>query len=323
MLKKLKDKILSKSSLKYEKGLNKSRKSFLQKLQILVTKHRVIDETYFEELENTLILADVGVKMALQIVNEIKNEVRINNIKDSEIINELIIDKMFAIYASNSFITTTLNILDNQLNVILVVGVNGAGKTTSIAKLAYLLLQQNKKVLLVAGDTFRAGAVEQLSQWAKRLQVPIVVPSKEQQDPASVIYRGIKKGQELEVDVVLCDSAGRLQTKTNLMNELNKIYKVIQKVIIDAPHETLLVIDATTGQNGISQAQNFTEVAPVTGIILTKMDGSSKGGIILAIKESLNIPVKYIGLGEKLDDLEEFDLEQYIQGLTAKEVTSR
>ncbi|WP_338982239.1 signal recognition particle-docking protein FtsY [Spiroplasma endosymbiont of Eupeodes luniger] len=323
MLKKLKDKILSKSSLKYEKGLNKSRKSFLQKLQILVTKHRVIDETYFEELENTLILADVGVKMALQIVNEIKNEVRINNIKDSEIINELIIDKMFAIYASNSFITTTLNILDNQLNVILVVGVNGAGKTTSIAKLAYLLLQQNKKVLLVAGDTFRAGAVEQLWQWAKRLQVPIVVPSKEQQDPASVIYTGIKKGQELEVDVVLCDSAGRLQTKTNLMNELNKIYKVIQKVIIDAPHETLLVVDATTGQNGISQAQNFTEVAPVTGIILTKMDGSSKGGIILAIKESLNIPVKYIGLGEKLDDLEEFDLEQYIQGLTAKEVTSR
>lgn len=323
MLKKLKDKILSKSSLKYEKGLNKSRKSFLQKLQILVTKHRVIDETYFEELENTLILADVGVKMALQIVNEIKNEVRINNIKDSEIINELIIDKMFAIYASNSFITTTLNILDNQLNVILVVGANGAGKTTSIAKLAYLLLQQNKKVLLVAGDTFRAGAVEQLSQWAKRLQVPIVVPSKEQQDPASVIYTGIKKGQELEVDVVLCDSAGRLQTKTNLMNELNKIYKVIQKVIIDAPHETLLVVDATTGQNGISQAQNFTEVAPVTGIILTKMDGSSKGGIILAIKESLNIPVKYIGLGEKLDDLEEFDLEQYIQGLTAKEVTSR
>lgn len=323
MLKKLKDKILSKSSLKYEKGLNKSRKSFLQKLQILVTKHRVIDETYFEELENTLILADVGVKMALQIVNEIKNEVRINNIKDSEIINELIIDKMFAIYASNSFITTTLNILDNQLNVILVVGANGAGKTTSIAKLAYLLLQQNKKVLLVAGDTFRAGAVEQLSQWAKRLQVPIVVPSKEQQDPASVIYTGIKKGQELEVDVVLCDSAGRLQTKTNLMNELNKIYKVIQKVIIDAPHEILLVVDATTGQNGISQAQNFTEVAPVTGIILTKMDGSSKGGIILAIKESLNIPVKYIGLGEKLDDLEEFDLEQYIQGLTAKEVTSR
>ncbi|WP_338967491.1 MULTISPECIES: signal recognition particle-docking protein FtsY [unclassified Spiroplasma] len=323
MLKKLKDKILSKSSLKYEKGLNKSRKSFLQKLQILVTKHRVIDETYFEELENTLILADVGVKMALQIVNEIKNEVRINNIKDPEIINELIIDKMFAIYASNSFITTTLNVLDNQLNVILVVGVNGAGKTTSIAKLAYLLLQQNKKVLLVAGDTFRAGAVEQLSQWAKRLQVPIVVPSKEQQDPASVIYTGIKKGQELEVDVVLCDSAGRLQTKTNLMNELNKIYKVIQKVIIDAPHETLLVVDATTGQNGISQAQNFTEVAPVTGIILTKMDGSSKGGIILAIKESLNIPVKYIGLGEKLDDLEEFDLEQYIQGLTTKEVTSR
>ncbi|WP_342189532.1 signal recognition particle-docking protein FtsY [Spiroplasma endosymbiont of Dilophus febrilis] len=323
MLKKLKDKILSKSSLKYEKGLNKSRKSFLQKLQILVTKHRVIDETYFEELENTLILADVGVKMALQIVNEIKNEVRINNIKDPEIINELIIDKMFAVYASNSFITTTLNVLDNQLNVILVVGVNGAGKTTSIAKLAYLLLQQNKKVLLVAGDTFRAGAVEQLSQWAKRLQVPIVVPSKEQQDPASVIYTGIKKGQELEVDVVLCDSAGRLQTKTNLMNELNKIYKVIQKVIIDAPHETLLVVDATTGQNGISQAQNFTEVAPVTGIILTKMDGSSKGGIILAIKESLNIPVKYIGLGEKLDDLEEFDLEQYIQGLTTKEVTSR
>lgn len=323
MLKKLKDKILSKISLKYEKGLNKSRKSFLQKLQILVTKHRVIDKTYFEELENTLILADVGVKMALQIVNEIKNEVRINNIKDPEIINELIIDKMFAIYASNSFITTTLNVLDNQLNVILVVGVNGAGKTTSIAKLAYLLLQQNKKVLLVAGDTFRAGAVEQLSQWAKRLQVPIVAPSKEQQDPASVIYTGIKKGQELEVDVVLCDSAGRLQTKTNLMNELNKIYKVIQKVIIDAPHETLLVVDATTGQNGISQAQNFTEVAPVTGIILTKMDGSSKGGIILAIKESLNIPVKYIGLGEKLDDLEEFDLEQYIQGLTTKEVTSR
>ncbi|WP_339024964.1 signal recognition particle-docking protein FtsY [Spiroplasma endosymbiont of Agriotes lineatus] len=322
MLKKLKDKILSKSSLKYEKGLNKSRKSFLQKLHILVTKYRVIDEKYFEELENTLILADIGVKMALQIVNEIKNEVRINNIKNPEIINELIIDKMFAIYASNSFITTTLNVLDNQLNVILVVGVNGAGKTTSIAKLAYLLLQQNKKILLVAGDTFRAGAVEQLSQWAKRLQVPIVVPSKEQQDPASVIYTGIKKGQELEVDVVLCDSAGRLQTKTNLMNELNKIYKVIQKVIIEAPHETLLVVDATTGQNGISQAKNFTEAAPVTGIILTKMDGSSKGGVILEIKESLNIPVKYIGLGEKIDDLEEFDLEKYIQGLT-KEVTSR
>lgn len=322
MLKKLKDKIFSKSSKKYEKGLTKSRKSFLQKLQILVTKHRTINEAYFNELEETLILADVGVKMTMKIVSEIKDEVRIHNIQDVNSINEVIIDKMFAIYAEDSFINTALNIIESQLNIILVVGVNGSGKTTSIAKLAYNLLQQNKKVLLVAGDTFRAGAVEQLSQWASRLQIPIITPDKAQQDPASVIYQGIKKGQDLKVDVILCDSAGRLQNKVNLMNELNKIYKVIQKLDVTSPQETLLVIDATTGQNGISQAKNFTETAPVTGLILTKLDSSSKGGIILAIKDQLNIPVKYVGFGEKLDDLEEFDLEQYVKGLTKEFISN-
>lgn len=316
IFKKLRAKLFNKKDKSYDLGLNKSRASLATKIKNLTLKFRKIDEQYFEQLETILIMSDVGVKMAMQIVDEIKIEVKSQGIQDSKLINELIIDKMFSIYATNTFISTNLNITDNQLNIILVVGVNGSGKTTTIAKLAHMLKNENKKVVLVAGDTFRAGAVLQLEKWAQKLNIEIIKPDKEGQDPASVFFKGITKAKESKADVVICDTAGRLQTKINLMNELNKLYKVIKKVEPNGPHETLLVLDATTGQNGISQAKNFTEVAPISGIVLTKMDGTAKGGIILAIKEYLNIPVKLIGLGEKLEDLQEFDLENYIYNLT-------
>ena len=314
---KIKEKFVGRSVAqndKYVAGLDKSSTGLSERINQLAARYRTIDEDYFEELENILIMSDVGVNMVMKIVDEIKKEVRLENITDPQKINEIIIDKMFVIYANDSYMTTDIQYAKEGLTVILMVGVNGAGKTTTIAKLAYRMLQEGKKVVLAAGDTFRAGAVDQLAVWADRLEVP-VVKGKEGGDPSAVVFDAIKKAKEMNADVLICDTAGRLQNKVNLMHELEKTNRIIQREIPDGPHETLLVIDATTGQNGVSQASEFSKITNVTGIVLTKLDGTAKGGIVLSIKDQLNIPVKFIGLGEKLDDLQEFDLEQYIYGL--------
>lgn len=314
---KISDSILGKSAKtneKYEAGLDKSRKNFTDHINDLAARYREIDEDYFEELENALIMADVGVNMVMNIVDEIRKEVRVQNITDPKLINDLIVDKMFVIYANQGFMSTKLNVENEGLNIILMVGVNGVGKTTTISKLANQFKKDGKKVMLAAGDTFRAGAINQLDEWATRLDV-MIAKKEENSDPSAVIFDAIKTAKENDVDILICDTAGRLQNKVNLMNELDKIKRVIQKEVPEGPHETLLVIDATTGQNGVAQATIFKEVADVTGIILSKMDGSAKGGIVLAIKELIDIPVKYLTVGEQIDDIEEFDLEEYIYSL--------
>ena len=299
---------------KYVAGLDKSNSSFSSKINELAARYREIDDDYFEELENILIMSDVGVNMVMTIVDEIKKEVRLQNIKDPKEINEIIIDKMFVIYANDSYMTTKINYDDEDLTVILMIGVNGAGKTTTIAKLAHMMLNEGKTVMVAAGDTFRAGAIDQLDVWAKRLGIECV-KGKEGGDPSSVVFDALKRAKEQKVDVLICDTAGRLQNKVNLMNELEKMNRIIKRVVPQGPQETLLVIDATTGQNGVSQAQEFSKITDITGLVLTKMDGTAKGGIVLSIKDALNIPVKFVGLGEQMDDLQEFDLEQYIYGL--------
>lgn len=314
---KVKEALVGKSAKqndKYVAGLDKSSSSFSSKINELAARYREIDESYFEELENILIMCDVGVSMVMTIVDEIKKEVRLQNIKNPQDINDIIIDKMFVIYANDSFMTTKINYDDNDLTVILMVGVNGAGKTTTIAKLAHMMKNEGKSVMVAAGDTFRAGAIDQLAVWAERLNIECI-KGKEGGDPASVVFDALKQAKEKNVDVLICDTAGRLQNKVNLMNELEKMNRIIKRVVPQGPQETLLVIDATTGQNGISQAQEFSKITDVTGLVLTKMDGTAKGGIVLSIKDALNIPVKFIGLGESIDDLQEFDLEQYIYGL--------
>ena len=260
-------------------------------------------------------MADVGVSMVMKIVSEIKTEVRLQNITDPKEINDIIIDKMFVIYANDTVMSTKINYAPDGLTVILLVGVNGAGKTTTIGKLAHrIMLDEGKKVVVAAGDTFRAGAIDQLAVWAERVGVEIV-KGKEGGDPSAVVYDALNKAIESHADVLICDTAGRLQNKVNLMNELEKMNRIIKRVVPNGPQETLLVIDATTGQNGVSQAVEFSKITDITGIVLTKMDGTAKGGIVLSIKDQLNIPVKFIGLGEKVDDLQEFNLEQYIYGL--------
>ena len=305
----------AKQNDKYVAGLDKSNRSFSSKINELAARYRVIDEDYFEELENILIMSDVGVNMVMKIVDEIKKEVRLENITDPSEINEIIVDKMFVIYANDSFMTTRINYSQDDLTVILMVGVNGAGKTTTIAKLAHKIIEEEgKSVMLAAGDTFRAGAIDQLDVWAKRLGITCV-KGKEGGDPSAVIYDALKQAKEENVDVLIVDTAGRLQNKVNLMKELEKMNRIIKRVVPEGPQETLLVIDATTGQNGVSQAVEFSKITDVTGIVLTKMDGTAKGGIVLSIKDQLNIPVKFIGLGESMDDLQEFDLDQYVYGL--------
>lgn len=301
---------------KYVAGLSKSGTNLTKKIRELQSNHKQIDEEFFEKLEEILIMSDISVSQVYLILEEIKKEVKVENITDKNLINEIIADKMFVIYANQSTVNTKLNLDHPGLNVLLMVGVNGSGKTTSIAKIANKLVLEGKRVLLAAADTFRAGAVEQLKIWAQRLNVDIILPDKEGADPASVVYKAFEKTKDNEYDVLIIDTAGRLQNKINLMNELAKINKIIQKFIPKAPHESLLVLDATTGQNGILQAKAFKEVTPISGIVLTKMDGTSNGGIILSIKDKLNIDVKLIGLGEKMDDLQEFDLDAYIYGLT-------
>ncbi len=304
----------TKQNEKYVAGLDKSSTSFSDKINSLAARYREINDEYFDELENILIMSDVGVNMVMTIVDEIKKEVRLNNIKDPHAINDIIVDKMFVIYANDSIMSTKINYAKEGLTVILMVGVNGAGKTTTIAKLANKMLKEGRTVMLAAGDTFRAGAIDQLDVWAKRLGITCV-KGKEGSDPSSVIYDGVKQAKEAGVDVLICDTAGRLQNKVGLMRELEKMNRIIKKSVPDGPQETLLVIDATTGQNGVNQAVEFSKITDITGIVLTKMDGTAKGGIVLSIKDMLNIPVKFIGLGEKMDDLQEFDLEQYIYGL--------
>lgn len=317
-LKKVKENLLgtsTKQNEKYVAGMDKSRNQFSNKLNELAARYRELDEDYFEELENILIMSDVGVNMVMEIVDEIKKEVRIQNIKSPNEIYEIIVDKMFVIYANQGFMTNQINYASQGLTVIFIVGVNGVGKTTSIAKLAnHIMKNENKTVMVAAGDTFRAGAVDQIIEWSNRLGIKCVY-NKETNDPSAIIFEAIQKAQQENVDVLICDTAGRLQNKVNLMNELDKMKRTIQKLVPEGPHETLLVLDATTGQNGVNQARSFVEVTNIDGIILTKMDGSAKGGIVLAIKEQLDIPVKFIGLGEKVEDLAEFDLESYIYGL--------
>ena len=304
----------AKQNDKYVAGLDKSNSTFSSRINELAARFREINDEYFEELENVLIMSDVGVSMVMKIVEEIKTEVRLQNITNPTEINEIIIDKMFVIYANDSVMTTKINFASDGLTVILMVGVNGAGKTTTIAKLASRMQIEGKKVMLAAGDTFRAGAIDQLAVWADRINVDIV-KGKEGGDPSAVVFDALKQAKEKQVDVLICDTAGRLQNKVNLMHELEKMNRIIQREVPDGPHETLLVIDATTGQNGVSQASEFSKITDVTGLVLTKMDGTAKGGIVLSIKDTLNIPVKFIGLGERVDDLQEFDLEQYIYGL--------
>ena len=305
----------AKTNEKYVAGLDKSSETFSSRMNALAARYREIDDNYFEELENILIMSDVGVNMVMTIVDEIKKEVRLNNIKDPREINEIIADKMFVIYGNDSIMTTKLNYAKEGLTVILMVGVNGAGKTTTIGKLAHKIMEEDhKKVMVAAGDTFRAGAIDQLAVWAERLGIECVT-GKEGGDPSSVIFDGLKRAKEAHADVLICDTAGRLQNKVGLMKELEKMNRIIKREVPDGPQETLLVIDATTGQNGVNQAVEFSKITDITGIVLTKMDGTAKGGIVLSIKDMLNIPVKFIGLGEKIDDLQEFDLEQYIYGL--------
>lgn len=312
----LKDKFSKKDQKvdKYQAGLTRSRKNFSSKLNNLSERYKTVNQDYFDELEQILIESDVGISFTLKVIEDVLNTSKKEHISNPQMINEILIDKLFVDYAEKGDIQNEIAFRKDGPTVLLVVGVNGVGKTTTIAKLAHRYIKQNMKVLLVAADTFRAGAVEQLKTWAERLHIDIVT-GQQGTDPASVAYDGMKKAKAENIDLVIVDTAGRLQTKNNLMLELGKIKRVMAKEIPDAPHEIFLIIDATTGQNGVVQAKAFKEVTDVTGIVITKMDGTSKGGIILAIRDGLGVPVRFIGLGEKLDDLEEFDLDKYLYGL--------
>ncbi|NOQ50235.1 MAG: signal recognition particle-docking protein FtsY [Mycoplasmataceae bacterium] len=300
----------------YQKGLKKAKNSFTKKIRLLASKHLKLDEKYFLDLENELIMADLGVTFTSNLIKKVKTEAQIKKITDPNKLTSVIFRLMFEGYFNKKEQKNSLIKYNPAgLTVILVIGVNGVGKTTSIGKLAKIILQEQKTIALVAGDTFRAGAVKQLEIWAKKINIPIITPQKQNQDPASVVYRGLDYALENNIDVLIIDTAGRLQNKVNLMAELKKIDKIIEDKTKKPIAETLLVLDATTGQNGILQAKAFDEVTKLTGIILTKMDSSSKGGIILPIKDVFNIPVKFIGLGETLDDLEPFDLKQYLANL--------
>ena len=298
----------------YEKGLTKSREGFVSKLVSLTNKYKKITDDYFDELEETLIMADIGVNTVMNFMDRLRDRVKHEKIENTEDLKEIIIDELFIIYVNDDVLVNKIKFNDNGPTVVLFVGVNGVGKTTTIAKIASKMKKEGKKVLLVGGDTFRAGAVLQLEDWSKKIDVDFF--GKDQgADPASVVFDGLVKAKEEDYDLVLIDTAGRLQNKVNLMKELEKINRVISQQVEGGPHETLLVVDATTGQNGISQAKSFKEITNITGIVLTKLDGTAKGGIVLAIKDEVNIPVKYIGLGEREDDLQVFDIEKYIYGL--------
>ncbi|GAB1771019.1 MULTISPECIES: signal recognition particle-docking protein FtsY [Priestia] len=320
--KKLKEKITMQTdsvTQKFKDGLSKTRNSFSERVNDLVSRYRQVDEEFFEELEEILISADVGVATVLDLIDDLKLEVKRRNIKDPQDVQAVISEKLIDIYESGEEQIGELNMQQNDLTVILFVGVNGVGKTTTIGKIAHKFKQEGKKVVMAAGDTFRAGAIEQLEVWGERVGVDVIKQSAGS-DPAAVMYDAVQSAKARKADVLLCDTAGRLQNKVNLMKELEKVKRVIEREIPGAPHEVLLVLDATTGQNALSQAKTFSEATNVTGIVLTKLDGTAKGGIVLAIRNELKLPVKFVGLGEKVDDLQPFDTEQYIYGLFANAV---
>lgn len=298
----------------YDKGLSKSRKQVTSLLSDLTHRYTKINEEYFNELEEILIMADIGVNTVMKFVDRLKERVNHDKITDPEELKEMIVDELFIIYVDGEVLTTKLETREEGPTVYLFVGVNGVGKTTTIAKLANRFVKDGKKVLLVAGDTFRAGAYQQLKEWSERTGA-YFYGREGATDPSSVIYEGCELALKENYDYVFIDTAGRLQNKANLMKELEKMNRVINKLIPNSPTETLLVLDASTGQNGIKQAISFKEITNITGIVLTKMDGTAKGGIVLAIKEEVGVPVKFICFGERAEDLQEFDIEQYIYGL--------
>ncbi|MGE7273756.1 signal recognition particle-docking protein FtsY [Brevibacillus panacihumi] len=317
--KRLRDAIVQKSeevTQKFTDGLAKTRDLLVEKVEDLVRRYKKIDDDFFDELEEILIISDVGVNTVMELIDELRGEVRKHKIENAIDLQPILSEKLVALLKNDEAADTALRIEDGRLNVILFVGVNGVGKTTTIGKMAHMFKQEGKKVLLAAGDTFRAAAIEQLEVWGDRVGVEVI---KQQQgsDPAAVIYDAVQAAKSRNVDVLLCDTAGRLQNKVNLMEELAKVHRVLARELPGAPHEVLLVLDATTGQNALSQAKTFGESAGVTGIVLTKLDGTAKGGIVIAIRNELNIPVKYVGLGEKMDDLQPFDPEQFVHALFA------
>lgn len=317
--KKLKEKFTTQTdsvSEKFKEGLTKTRDSFAGKVNDLVARYRKVDEEFFEELEEILISADVGFETVMQLIDELKMEVKRRNISDTKEVQAVISEKLVEIYNSDDEGSSTLNLQKDALTVILFVGVNGVGKTTTIGKLAHKFKSEGKSVLLAAGDTFRAGAIEQLEVWGERVGVEVIKQG-EGSDPAAVMYDAVQSAKARKADILICDTAGRLQNKVNLMKELEKVKRVIEREIPGAPHEVLLALDATTGQNALIQAKTFKEATNVSGIVLTKLDGTAKGGIVLAIRNELKIPVKFVGLGEKMDDLQEFDAEKYVYGLFA------
>lgn len=300
---------------KYEQSLEKTRQTFGERFNHFLANFRRVDEEFFEELEETLILSDVGVQLAGELTEELRQEARLANAKSQDALRQIIIEKMVDKFEAET-LSSALTEADG-LTVMLFIGVNGVGKTTTIGKLAARYHNAGKKVLLAAADTFRAGAINQLKEWAARASVDIVA-GKEGEDPASVVFTALAKAKAEKYDFLLIDTAGRLQNKENLMKELEKIGRIIKRELPDAPHETLLALDATTGQNAVQQARDFTKVAPISGVILTKLDGSARGGIVLQIIQSLKIPVKLVGLGEKIDDLADFDGDAFMRGLFEK-----
>lgn len=298
---------------KYDRSLKKTRTGFGAKLNAFFANFRTVDEDFFEDLEELLITSDVGVQVASNLAEELRYEARLENAKKPDALRKVIIEKLVDIYEKDGRYNEKINFQDG-LTVMLFVGVNGVGKTTSIGKLAYKYKQEGKKVMLVAADTFRAGAVAQLAEWGRRVDVPVVT-GPEKCDPASVVFDGMERAQAENVDILMIDTAGRLQNKDNLMAELEKIGRIIKRVNPDAPHETFLALDASTGQNALVQAKEFSKITPVTGIVLTKIDGTARGGVVLAIRQELDIPVKLIGFGEKIDDIGEFNSENFMRGL--------
>lgn len=298
---------------KYDRSLKKTRTGFGARLNAFFANFRSVDEEFFEELEELLIMSDVGVQVASNLTEELRYEAKLENAKKSDALRRVIIEKLVELYEKDGNYDESIHFQDG-LTVMLFVGVNGVGKTTSIGKLAHRYKQAGKKVMLVAADTFRAGAVAQLAEWGRRVDVPVVT-GPEKADPASVVFDGMERAVAEGIDILMIDTAGRLQNKDNLMAELEKIGRIIKRVVPEAPHETFLALDASTGQNALVQAKEFSKITPLTGIVLTKIDGTARGGVVLAIREELNIPVKLIGFGEKIDDIGEFNSENFMKGL--------
>ncbi|HEW4494767.1 TPA: signal recognition particle-docking protein FtsY [Streptococcus pneumoniae] len=298
---------------KYDRSLKKTRTGFGARLNAFFANFRSVDEEFFEELEELLIMSDVGVQVASNLTEELRYEAKLENAKKPDALRRVIIEKLVELYEKDGSYDESIHFQDN-LTVMLFVGVNGVGKTTSIGKLAHRYKQAGKKVMLVAADTFRAGAVAQLAEWGRRVDVPVVT-GPEKADPASVVFDGMERAVAEGIDILMIDTAGRLQNKDNLMAELEKIGRIIKRVVPESPHETFLALDASTGQNALVQAKEFSKITPLTGIVLTKIDGTARGGVVLAIREELNIPVKLIGFGEKIDDIGEFNSENFMKGL--------